>query len=186
MILTNNGFVIQKYDDTSIYQGIEGDNWYLNYLSLNSMFENYHDSKIDMSWKDNRYVECCTDFNYIKDYIEESKNLKIKYRILLCETEKSLPTINEIQGMESFVLGYDYAYPGGSYYSCVLNDIVTGRISELRDYKLNNAGLFDSEKEIMQFIEHRKELLKIYKDNFFEKGDFIIYKLSEINNIANF
>lgn len=185
MILTNNGFIMQKYD-TNIYQGIEGDNWYLNYLSSSSMFEDYHDSNIDLSWNDNRYLECCTDFNYIKTYIEESKKLNIKYRILLCETEKPLPTINKIQGMESYVLGYDYAYPGGSYYSCVLNDIVSGRIPELKNYKLNNVGLFDTEKEVTQFGEYRKELLKVYNDNFFEKGDFIIYKISEIKNIQEF
>lgn len=185
MIFTNNGFVMQKYD-TNIYQGIEGDNWYLNYLSSNSMFEDYHDSKIDLSWNDNRYVECCTDFNYIKAYIEESEKLNIEYRILLCETEKPLPVITKIQSMESYLLGYDYAYPGGSFYSCVLNDIVSGRISELKNYEINNFGLFDSVKEVTQFIEHRKELLKIYKDNFFEKGDFIVYKISEIKTYQIF
>lgn len=182
MILTNNGYVVQKYN-LSLYQGIEGDNWYLNYMSSDKMFDNYHNSKIDMNWYDNRYLECCTDLAYIKAYIDESIKLNIKYRILLCETEKPLPIICNIQGMELLELGYDFAYPGGSYYSCILNDIVAGRIPELKNYKLNSFGLFDSVKDTAQFIKYRDQLSQVYEDKFFEKGDFIIYKISEIMNM---
>ena len=43
-------------------------------------------------------------------------------------------------------MGYDYAYQGGSYYSCVNNDIVLKRINEFKIIELNEFGLFDNEK----------------------------------------
>ena len=44
-------------------------------------------------------------------------------------------------------MGYDYAYQGGSYYSCVNNDIVLKRINEFKNIELNEFGLFIYQEE---------------------------------------
>ncbi len=77
-------------------------------------------------------------------------------------------------------LGYDYAYSGGSYYSAVLNDIVSKRIEEFSNIRLNKNGLFESYEEISKFIEARNRIKNYISDMVIEDGDFIIYKLCEI------
>ena len=49
---------------------------------------------------------------------------------------------------------------------------------EFKAYKLNSNGLFQTYDEIMQFIRDRNNYLKSGIN--IEKGDFVIYKLSEI------
>lgn len=176
MKLKANGYIVQRAT-TNTYHGVEGDNWYLNYESDNQEFESYFDEYIDMSWCDEQFVDCCTDLNYLESYISESKKLNIPYRIILCETERDNPSI-VVQG-EAKLLGYDYAYSGGSYYSSVYNDIFFQRIPELGNFLLNENGLFSTEEELRKFITRREEL-KITMQDQFEEGDFIIYRLSEV------
>lgn len=47
--LHDNGYIIQR-DHESVYRGIDGDNWYLNYCSDNSYFEEFYDAQIEKSW----------------------------------------------------------------------------------------------------------------------------------------
>lgn len=58
--------------------------------------------------------------------------------------------MKDLEGLECLELGFDYAYPGGSYYSCVFNDI--GRIPELKDMSLNEFGLLSSIEEVKKII----------------------------------
>ena len=75
-------------------------------------------------------------------------------------------------------IGYDYAYSGGSFYSAVNNDVISKRIPNFINFRLNQHGLFETYDEINHFVKLR-ELLKddIYT---FEEGNFIIYKLFEV------
>lgn len=76
------------------------------------------------------------------------------------------------------------AYQGGSYYSCVNNDIVLKRINEFKNIELNEFGYLIM-KKIVEYIELRKILVKKYPKSYFEIGDFAIYKLSEVLNIES-
>ncbi|WP_310601877.1 hypothetical protein [Anaerosporobacter sp.] len=173
-----NGIVIQVKQE-GIYQGIEGKNWTFDFDKPNRELEEYYVNNIDISWSDDRYVDCCNDLPYIKKYINELLKNRFDYRILLCETNKRFPVIKEAH-LKSTFLGYDYAYAGGSYYSCINNDVVSGRIPEFEAIQLNKNGLFESEEEIVRFIQMRDTLKNTYSSMTFEKGDFIVYKLSEI------
>ena len=178
--LVLNGYIIQKVNN-SYYCGIDGDNWYLNYCSDNSYFEEFYDKNIDNGLANSEVVACCTDVEYMRRYVEESKKLGIPFRVLLCVTNRQQPVLGTTDfGFAQKKLGYDVAYSGGSYYSCVLNDVVSGRIPEFQSIRLNDNGLFSSYEEAEAFLKQREELEKATTEYTFEKGDYVIYKLSEV------
>lgn len=179
--LKDNGYVIQK-KSASNYCGIEGDNWYLNNYKDRSYFLEFFDENIDKAWDNLNFVDCCADDEYMRCYIEESIKLGIDLRVLLCSTSRKMPELKKIQlGKIGNVLGYDYAYSGGSYYSCILNDIISGRIEEFNKFHLNESGLFNSYEEAEEFMLCREELKSTSDKYVFEEGDFIIYKITEIH-----
>ena len=104
----------------------------------------------------------------------------IPIRLLLCYTNKKFPILNEeiIKGKKIF-LGYDYADSGGSYYSSILNDVISKRIPEFKNISLNENGLFDSYDGIMGYLKARKMLIDKKKYDF-DDGDFIIYRIEEV------
>lgn len=126
-------------------------------------------------------MDCCADESYIEKYIDESRRLEIDFRILLCATCRNFPILAKAElGQEKKVLGYDYAYSGGSYYSSILNDIVDHRINEFNRIKLNENGLFNTLEEAEKFAEMRNVMMNADKEYVFERGDFIIYEITEV------
>lgn len=179
--LKYNGYIVQKRPAISVYKGIEGDNWYLNYCTEDPYFEEFFNANIDKAWENPDYVDCCTDETYVKKYVEESRKNGIDFRILLCATARSFPSIEKIAlGRTGEILGYDYAYSGGSYYSCILNDIISKRIEEFKQIRINKNGLFDSYEEAEEFGRYRNNLISANSGYDFERGDYIIYEISEI------
>ena len=178
--LYENGYIFQR-SALSIYRGVDGNNWYLNYCSDNPYFEEFYDEYIDNGLAKPGIVACCTDVEYMRRCVEESKKLGISFRILLCSTNRKEPVLDENRlGQAGRVLGFDVAYSGGSYYSCVLNDVVSGRIEAFRQLALNENGLFATYEEAKEFLKQREELEKATTDYIFEKGDYVIYKLTEV------
>ena len=172
-----NGIIIQR-NQIGRYKGVEGDNWYLN-DKYPELFEEYFGENIEKSWYDSDYVDVCTDIHFVEKYIELSRLNHIKFRVLLCETEKEKPNIQNMVWNTRFI-GYDYAYLGGAYYSAVLNDICSGRIEQFNDYILNSNGLFDDIINLKDFISQREHYKRQYGNQLIEEGDFVIYKLHEI------
>ena len=178
--LYENGYIFQR-STSSFYRGVDGDNWYLNYRSDNPYFEEFYNKHIDNGLANPKFVACCTDAEYMRCCVEESKNMGISFRILLCSTNRQAPVLGETRlGQAGRVLGFDVAYSGGSYYSCVLNDVVSGRIVEFRQLTLNENGLFATYEEAEAFLNQREELEKATTDYIYEKGDYVIYKLTEV------
>lgn len=167
-----NGVIFQRKHN-GIYQGIEGDNWYLDNKLL-SGYEEYFDDNIDVSCSDDDFVDVCNDEDYMKKYIEVSKKNDVEFQILLCETSLRRPAYERGRFINKEFLGFDYAYQGGSYYSAVNNDLVLRSFKEFEELSLNQNGLFETEEELNKFIKIREELAH---RNEFEKGDFIKYKL---------
>lgn len=174
-----NGIIFQKVDNRK-YKGVDGYNWYLNDI-YQDILGKYFDENIDKSWYSPDYVDVCSEEAFINNYIELSKRENINFRMILCETEKKYPKL-EARICNAKFIGYDYAYSGGSYYSAVLNDICLRKIGEFAKIKLNVFGLFDDLKNTNEFIKVRNQLITERKDYLFEKGDFIIYKLYEIDS----
>lgn len=180
--LQNNGYIIQRKSTLS-YRGVDGDNWYLNYCSDNSYFTEFYDKNIDKAWENSDFVDCCVDEEYMRCCIEESEKLGIEFSVLLCSTERKTPALKKVElGKLENVLGYDCAYSGGSYYSCILNDIISGRIEEFCKFHLNQNGLFDSYEEAETFMLYREKIKQANMDYVFEEGDLIIYKIAEIQS----
>lgn len=178
--LTCNGIVVQRKQN-QIYQGIEGDNWFLCYNDdPNEYFRSFHDKNIDIIWSCADSINCCVDINYVKRYIDTAIEKHIDIRLLQCWSEKKLPHMSPLRAR---YLGFDYAYPAGYYYSCITNDILTKRIPEFRDIRLNKYGLFETIEEIVSFVKLRESLANSgkYESSVFEEGDFTIYKLEEID-----
>jgi hypothetical protein len=174
-----NGIVIQQQHGNR-YRGIDGENWYLNYLSTDNYFREFYDRFIARAWEGCTRVDCCNDLEYITRYISCSHAKEIDCRLLLCETVREDPKMELSDYAKARFIGFDYAYSGGDYYSCVKNDICLRRIPEFSEIKLNEYGLFDSETAVQAFIELRAEIRASYSASMFELGDFIIYRLSEL------
>lgn len=142
---------------------------------------NYYCENIERSWADDNYVDCCEDINYINKYVEVCKKANIDFIIIFCETQDKFPIwkSNNNENIEDKLefLGYDYAYAGGSFYSCIFNDVVSKRISELSSIQLNQYGLIRTEEEMGNFIKLRGKLKLTMPPYTFEEGNFIIYKL---------
>jgi hypothetical protein len=184
----SNGFLVRSKSNflNQTYFGVESyDNWPLNDLFFEkkteelAYFEEYFNEYIDISWTGDS-VDVCCDINFIKRYIKECNKNNIDVEIIFCKTTLKKPICGyEIatNQEEKLFIGYDYAYPGGSYYSCINNDIVSGRISEFKKFKLNKYGLFEKLEEVNEFINKRNELKDYLPQNTFEEGEFIIYKL---------
>ena len=66
------------------------------------------------------------------------------------------------------------------------NDIISERIQEFKDIPLNQYGLFESMAELVEFIEARAILMNESGKNMFEKGKFVVYRLSEIIQLCNY
>lgn len=179
-----NGIVIQRKRNEK-YQGIDSgvndDAWYLNYMyeKDNELVSGYY-KYVDISEGSFDIIEACTDNQFIKKYVLFSKKLKVDIRLVLCETTLDFPRYNA-NNLKLEFLGYDYAYPGGIYYSAIYNDIFDDRIKEFCDMKLNKNGLFDTEEELDAFIEKREYLKSVYSEGMFESGIFVKYKLYEID-----
>ncbi|MCR5526470.1 MAG: hypothetical protein K6F39_03720 [Lachnospiraceae bacterium] len=170
-----NGIIFQK-NTNGKYKGVEGNNWYLNYYKT---FEQYYDENIDKSWENDDFVDVTNDDKFIEEYIRLSKENKINFRMILCETPQNYPEYKYAGKYEKKFLGYDYAYAGGSYYSAVLNDMCLREFNEFRNLVLNENGLFEKYSDLIQFINIRNKLY-VEKNNLFECGEFIVYRLYEI------
>jgi len=178
LCLYDNGFIIQKYVEKPSYCGVDGENWW--FCNDDPKLAEYFNQKIDLSWKDESRVDCCNDINFLKECIGFCNINKMRYRILFCKTELCDPLVEtQINYFLKFI-GYDYAYAGGSYYSCVKNDLVFRKFTELSKIVLNSNGLINDKKQMDLFIKLRTDLISKY-NNLFEVGDFIVYKLYEVS-----
>ena len=191
IVLYKNGIVIkQKSNFKNEYLGIEGNNWFID-LECEKIeehereyFYKYYCENIEMAWSNENCVDCCSDINYMYKYQKICKENNIDYITLFCESEKNNPrwedkNYHEIEDKLIF-LGFDYAYAGGSFYSCILNDVMSKRIVQFSHIKLNEYGLLSTEEEMIEFILLREELKNKLGKYTFEEGEFIVYKLWKV------
>lgn len=191
IVLCKNGIVIkEKLNLKNEYLGIEGNNWFIDLEyekieeSQREYFHKYYCANVEMAWRDQNYVDCCSDINHIYKYQDICQRNNIDYVTLFCESEKMNPIWENKKDYKIedklIFLGYDYAYAGGSFYSCVLNDVMSKRIDQFSHVKLNEYGLISTEEEMVAFIILREELKNKLEKYTFEEGEFIIYKLWQV------
>ncbi|MBP3796845.1 MAG: hypothetical protein J6I46_03590 [Ruminococcus sp.] len=184
--MITNGIIVQEYKD-SPYRGIDGSgasdktaqNWFLNFREdVSDSFEAYYDENIGKTYwniKKHSRIAACNDMDYIYKYVREAEKLKIKYRMLLCETDVPDPKF-ECPDLEKIFLGYDYAYTSGDNYSAVYNEIPF----VFTQFKLNKYGLFQTREEIEEYIAVREQFKLTHPPLTLEEGDFVIYRLHEV------
>lgn len=182
-----NGFIIQEYKNNS-YKGVDGSglsenigaNWYLNNNEIyQNQFEPYYDEYIGKTYwnlEPHTWVAACTDMEYVYRYIAVSKEIGIKYRVLLVKTDIPTPTIEEDPKLDTRFLGYDYAYENGDNYSAVYNEIPL----VFSEFKLNENGLFQTKEEIERYVLRRDEFIKLHAPYTLEAGNFTIFEVYEV------
>lgn len=108
--------------------------------------------------------------------MEVSKQLGIKYRVLLVKTDIPMPTLEIDRELKTEFLGYDYAYENGDNYSAVYNEMP----HIFPEFELNQNGLFQTRKEIIEYISRREEYEKTHKPYTLEVGDFTVFEVYEV------
>jgi hypothetical protein len=188
IVLNSNGLLVRAIDKIhEEYLGVEGDCWNIDESTEGvdqqegKFLNNYCSENISHSWPDDNVVDVSCDINFVNRYVNAIIKANIKFIVLFCKTNKTIPNFLsniENQTNDNFIfIGFDYAYSGGSFYSCVFNDLYSRRISELLDIELNEYGLINSEEELSNFIRRRNELIIRDEAGMFETGEFIVYKL---------
>lgn len=166
------------------YLGVEGDCWNidedtegLNKQEIDNI-RDYVYRNIESSWYDEQAIDGCNSIKFLNKYLDACINAQINFLVLYCKTNRTMPSYRQVDTTDNFrFLGYDYAYPGGSFYSCVFNDLYSRRIYELHNIELNEYGLISSEEMLIQFVERRNELVKYDQNSLFEQGHFVTYEL---------
>lgn len=190
MKFLSNGFLVtsspEKIGD-AVYHGVDTEPWPLG-TSL----------QISSQWL--QQEEACylnlsfvflAGLNDTVTYFKACQNQINSSMVLCCEI--SAPNmqykleLHKQYGKSSKFLGYDYAYPSGSYYSAIVNDIIcrTTPLSKQRKTELNQNGLFSTEDALCGFIRDRG--LAVSQDKppyFYEHGDFVAFRLFYVETEA--
>lgn len=194
--MTVNGVIFQRRADGlwawregREYRGVDGDDWYLEdefwdvreqpWRALRDRVVGYLGALEERSHFDPGLLVAIDDPSWMRLYAEASEALGVGYRMLLCETDLARPAMGDL-GLECDFLGYDCAWPGGDYCSAVLCDLVGGRVFELSDVPLNANGLIPTREAAEAFLWRRERLKARCPESFFEGGDFVVYRLSEV------
>lgn len=185
----SNGFVITR-KARGHYNGIDNDAWPLEYEDIDDERINQIHNKLLLNNEayDNS-VALLTEINELLYYRKKCLALQLPIRILYCETEKSMPRYNrelvDRFAVKNCFIGYDFADSIPDYHSCIKNELLYHPFvfSNKMDNQLNKDGLFKDFSSISKFIEERAVLKNGENCFYFERGNFIIYKLYNIDSL---
>jgi len=176
-----NGIVITTNKDGG-YRGVDSACWDLCYHpKYEAEFEEFYDEYIEKTYWNmppHSWISACTDLDFIKRYIDVSKELQIPFRILLIKSEIPAPVMQLQKEPRMKFLGYDYAYVGGDFYSAVYNELPGTLFPEI---KVNENGLIQTREEMEKYLAQREEFEKNHPPYTLEVGDFAVMELYEID-----
>jgi hypothetical protein len=183
----SNGFVVESScrEFSGIkYYGLDNSPWPIDITEIDNYPKEYADewNKKDTTTCIDRNGVLLLSEEFSKIYVNKCNDETIDTYTLYCEANTGFPGYNKSWSKKYKVdenfLGYDYAYPGGIYYSCILNDL--GRPNFFPNEYLNDLnqyGLFKDIDSVYRFIEKRNDMKKVMPYLTFEEGDFYIYKI---------
>lgn len=165
------------------YSGVDTNAWPIGLTHLSELApEMYEKTYIDSSYP--LLIDLPSAIQYCSLCINDGKSP----RILYCEVIDKNSTIGIPDHRVSScytLLGYDYAYPNGDYYSAVANDIIYSKgylRHKWRKY-LNEHGLFSSKDQIQLFVQERTALSnKLANTLTIELGNFVIFRVFCVRN----
>lgn len=182
----DNGFLVKELEPAFAdrYIGVETGEWSLIYNDDPNLawVVKYVDDNIALSWDNPDNVDVCTDFEFIKSYYAACRAEGLNVEVLYCQTTSRYPkcSVSNMELKMKFI-GYDYAYPGGSYYSAVFSDIVAPSHNLFPQFRTNQHGLLENEEQMERFIVERdKKSQNKENEMLLEKGNFIVYKLWQV------
>lgn len=133
-------------------------------------------------YEDNTIEDLAEEIELLKNREAARRIVKIiephlgEHEIVLCEIW-GLESLGEVDpSKRSGFLGYDVAYPGGDFYSAILNGLLINPHPELASqyaHVLNENRLFPRPDNIPEFIGRFRSLVPSEGDS-----DFVVYKLS--------
>ena len=183
----SNGFVVQMNKDHFInginYQGINNYPWPLINSDSSNLKVKQVQEQIDNAQFSSDAIILLSDVELLKVYVQACKAIDLSCRVLYCEAEYSTaivhPDLHQIYGKESNFIGFDYADRFPDYHSCIANELLyhSNMFSNESFNKLNKYGLFTTKQDVDRFILEEKHARRNNKAIYFEKGDFVIYKL---------
>ncbi len=97
------------------------------------------------------------------------------HTIMSCAAGRAMAEIRYYTNDAGIPMGYDIAYPGGDYYSAIMNGLFINPAKELLlQYKkhLNGFGLFDKKEVPPKYLEAFRRVVRTETDS-----DFWYYKL---------
>ena len=185
-MLHANGFLvrsIREMDKTlnRQYMGVEGNSWPLFEIEVPTAHVERLNRcvKDDVILFDRDVADVSVDLDFVLEYERECKRNGIDSVILLCETSFASPQVHYC-GHHTRFLGYDYADMKYDYYSCVFNDVFGRKILEFAGMELNQYGLFNELDDVTAFAELRNRLQENDREWFYERGDFVIARVSQV------
>lgn len=181
-MLKSNGFLVtgqKRFLNNQFYYGVDTNPWPIELCQCQFFKEQEKKiiEELDILNSEENFA-CLLSFEMTKKYILECIKLKLDIRVLYCETTVTNISFDTKIKIGKAFLGYDYAYGGGDYYSCVLSDIIyRPNLFGYKDF-LNEYGLIKRESNLLNFIHDREKKKKECSEpNLFEDGYFIIYKI---------
>lgn len=121
-----------------------------------------------------------SDVNFASEYADCCLLRSIPVRVLLCATDSPFPKMNteiaEKIKEESEFIGYDFI-GGGWGYSALYDDLYAdAREPELAPYLplLNDHGIFKNQRDLENYIETRKKILKEAGEKFVMHGELLV------------
>ena len=202
---SKDGFTDVEFDDYCSYKGIDRyKSWPLQYCSdqlsrrLTSLTKKWFE--IPCTNGSVLFNSIIPERKFCHDYVKQCQKLGIKIRIIFCQTEAKITTWDS-EIPESMFIGYDYA----DFWELV-STIPDDLLNPERDYleyplykalvqckeNLNQNKLFSSEKDIMDYLEKREDVINAQKQSSENKENFIrpdlvvsssslvIFRLSEV------
>lgn len=194
MTWTRNGIIVQsekaRSSALSKYRGIGVyDCWPLAELSdekARAITEEAEDCWFGYMYNDNTYpLAVVPTMEYIDRYVVICNILGIDTRLIMVESERSVPRFENIE-VTTELLGFDYV-TSQEFFSVVEDDLFGQEIvepSSKYNELVNDKGLFVNETDLESYIHDRNDAIaKGY--NLESQGDYCRIRLSLVTKIEN-
>lgn len=184
IVWQSNGFIIIR-DDNIQYKGVDNDAWPLQWTGIqDARIEFIHKKIMEYChYYNESFAALLTDPSEVFYYQTKCASENIPIRIIYCETKLDKPKF-DIQLAQRYAkrnnfMGYDYAEKIMDYHSCIKNELLyhPNLYKKTAPSLLNKNGLFCEYQDVINFKTERERIRSSGYDEYFEIGDFIVFKL---------
>lgn len=189
MEFLSNGFLVASSPEminNIVYYGVDTEPWPLG-TSLQLSPEWFQLKEVCFHDLSSVFLLCFEDaVNYYKACLKQIDGVRLLYCEASAQNVQYCSALHQQYGKPSSFLGYDYAYPSGSYYSAIVNDIIYRATPLSKNWKaqLNQYGLFSTQEALCGFIHDRSFLVSNDTIPYsYERGNFIVFRIFSVNDL---